>query len=67
MVAFFPVTEKDLSAIKEIYDYYILNSTATFHNIKISMPELKEFLFIAHPDYPHSSLWKTTGPSDIAS
>ncbi|MCK9593099.1 MAG: N-acetyltransferase family protein [Methanoregula sp.] len=51
MVAFFPVTENNLGSIKEIYDYYIVNSTATFHGEKITIPELKEFLFIAHPKY----------------
>jgi phosphinothricin acetyltransferase len=52
MVAFQFVTENDLISIKEIYDYYILNTTATFHNEKITIPELREFLFIAHPKYP---------------
>lgn len=52
MVEFLPVEEKDLPAIKEIYDHYILNSTATFHSCPVQIPELTEFLFIAHPKYP---------------
>ena len=52
MVAFYPVTENDLDTIKKIYDHYILNSTATFHGEKITIKELKEFLFISHPRYP---------------
>jgi L-amino acid N-acyltransferase YncA len=44
--------EKDLGKIKEIYDYYILNTTATFHSEPVTMPELREFLFIADPKYP---------------
>lgn len=52
MAAFSPVTEDDLSAIKEIYDYYILNTTSTFHAESIPISELKEFLFIANPKYP---------------
>jgi GNAT superfamily N-acetyltransferase len=52
MVAFLPVTENDLDAIRKIYDHYILNTTATFHNEPITLPELREFLFIANPKYP---------------
>jgi L-amino acid N-acyltransferase YncA len=52
MIDFSPVTENDLKTIKEIYDHYILNSTATFHDGKISVSELKEFLFIDNPKYP---------------
>lgn len=52
MVVFSPVTENDLGCIREIYDYYILNTTATFHNEPITIPELRDFLFIAHPRYP---------------
>jgi L-amino acid N-acyltransferase YncA len=32
MVTFSPATEKDLGTIKEICDYYILNTTGTFHS-----------------------------------
>ncbi len=52
MVTFSPVTENDLGPIKEIYDHYILNTTATFHNEAITIPELREFLNISHPKYP---------------
>jgi hypothetical protein len=52
MVEFFPVTKKDLAAVMEIYNYYILNSTATFHSEKMSHNELEEFLFVSHPKYP---------------
>jgi len=52
MVVFSPVTEDDLDSIKEIYDYYILNTTATFHGEAITVPELKEFLSVDHPKYP---------------
>jgi phosphinothricin acetyltransferase len=61
MIEFFPVTENDLQAIKEIYDYYILNSTATFHNEKITIDELKEFLFIDNPIYPSFLIKESNG------
>jgi len=50
-IEFRNLEEKDLIVIKEIYDYYILNSTATYHTNPISIDELKEFIFVGHPKY----------------
>ncbi|HYQ55946.1 MAG TPA: N-acetyltransferase, partial [Draconibacterium sp.] len=36
--------EKDLSLIKDIYNYYIANSTATFHTGSVTEDELKGIL-----------------------
>jgi len=49
---FKPIREEDYFAIKEIYDYYIAHSTATFHTEPISIHELQEFIFIEHYRYP---------------
>jgi L-amino acid N-acyltransferase YncA len=46
-----PLLEKDLETVKEIYDFYILNSTATFHTEPISIDELKESLPFHHSKY----------------
>ncbi|SFK32022.1 GNAT family N-acetyltransferase [Proteiniphilum acetatigenes] len=43
--------ERDFGLVKEIYDHYILNSTATFHTDFISIDELKSVILIAHPKY----------------
>jgi L-amino acid N-acyltransferase YncA len=43
--------EKDFPLVKEIYDHYILNSTATFHMDLISIEELKKVIWITHPKY----------------
>jgi phosphinothricin acetyltransferase len=43
--------ESDFNLVKEIYDYYILNSTATFHKDLISIEELKSVILISHPKY----------------
>jgi L-amino acid N-acyltransferase YncA len=43
--------EKDYSVVKEIYDYYILNTTVTFHTDGISVKELKKTILIGHPKY----------------
>lgn len=50
-IEFKEITEQDLPVIKEIYDWYIKNSTATFHTEPIRIAELKEFIFIDHPVY----------------
>jgi L-amino acid N-acyltransferase YncA len=43
--------EQDFNLIKEIYDYYILNSTATFHTELISIEELKNVIPVLHEKY----------------
>lgn len=60
MISFQPVSDIDIPLIKEIYDYYILNSTSTFHCEPISINEIKEFLYINHPKYA-SYLIKDSG------
>lgn len=52
MVEFAPVTQGDIGEILDIYNYYIRNSTATFHSGRMSPEELESFLFISHPRYP---------------
>lgn len=50
-ITFHPLEEKDLPMVKEIYDWYVKNSTATFHTEPISIPQLKEFIYVDHPLY----------------
>lgn len=50
-VKFEQLREQNLSTVKEIYDWYIKNSTATFHTEPISIEQLKEFIYIDHPLY----------------
>lgn len=45
------LVEEDLHFVKQVYDWYILNSTATFHTAPVTIPELKEFMYIAHPRF----------------
>ena len=45
------LTEQDLTTVKEIYDWYIAHSTATFHTEPIRIAELKEFIHLDHPIY----------------
>jgi phosphinothricin acetyltransferase len=50
-IEFDELTERDFEIIKEIYDYYIENSTATYYTEKISIAELKEFIPCGHEKY----------------
>jgi L-amino acid N-acyltransferase YncA len=45
------LTDEDLLIVKEIYEYYIQHSTATFHTENITVHELKDFIHINHPVY----------------
>ncbi len=50
-IEFIELKENDFETIKKIYDYYILNSTVTFHTSKISIQALKDTISIDHPKY----------------
>jgi len=50
-VEFQEISDHDFPAIKEIYDWYIKNSTATFHTEPIRIDQLKEFIFLKHRLY----------------
>jgi phosphinothricin acetyltransferase len=59
VISFETIKESDLQKVKEIYDYYIEHSMATFHTSPISIELLKESVFIEHPIYK-SFLIKTS-------
>ena len=50
-IDFVELTESDLNIIKEIYDYYVENSTATYYTDKVSESELKSFIPLNHDKY----------------
>jgi L-amino acid N-acyltransferase YncA len=45
------IVATDLNIVKDIYDWYVQNSTATFHTEPISIDELRQFMFVDHPLY----------------
>lgn len=45
------IQEEDLQKVKEIYEYYIVHSTATFHTGEITVEELREVISLGHPRY----------------
>lgn len=51
-IRFEEIKEQDLPTVKLIYDWYIENSTATFHTEPIRIEQLKEFIYVDHPLYP---------------
>lgn len=50
-ILFEAIKEQDLPEVKKIYDWFIENSTATFHTEPIRIDQLKEFIYIDHPLY----------------
>lgn len=50
-LTFKEITNEDLRSVQNIYNYYVKNSTATFHINNVSLEELKEFIPIKHPKY----------------
>lgn len=43
--------ESDYPVVKEIYDYYVQNTTVTFATNPVTLAELKETVLIGHPKY----------------
>jgi phosphinothricin acetyltransferase len=50
-IEFNEIREEDLYEVKKIYDWYIENSTATFHTEPVGLDQLKEFIYIKHSLY----------------
>ncbi len=50
-IAFKPIEKTDLVAVTAIYNYYVENSTATFHLDKVTEAEMETTLSLNHPLY----------------
>jgi phosphinothricin acetyltransferase len=50
-IEFVEMKEEHLPIVLEIYDYYVQNSSATFHTGSVSLNDLKEFIHLNHPRY----------------
>lgn len=50
-LSFIDAKESDLNLILELYNYYILNSTANYYRSSISVDVLKSHIFIDHDRY----------------
>jgi L-amino acid N-acyltransferase YncA len=50
-LTFQPAVEKDLATMLELYNFYIVNTTATFDHGKITPEEFRQRIFIGHEKY----------------
>lgn len=50
-ITFQPITNDNISEVLEIYNWYVLNSTATFHIDAIEADELKKMISMGHYKY----------------
>jgi len=50
-IQFVEIREEHLPAVLEIYTYYVLHSTATFHIHVLSLEEMRELVFFDDPRY----------------
>lgn len=50
-IQFVEMTEEHLDAVTEIYNYYILETTATFHIVPVTAQEMREIVFFDEPRY----------------
>ncbi|MCX6287925.1 MAG: GNAT family N-acetyltransferase [Bacteroidetes bacterium] len=60
-ILFEEIKERDLSEVKNIYDWYIEHSTATFHTEPIQIDQLKEFIYINHSIYKSYLIYLNKG------
>jgi Sortase and related acyltransferases len=45
------LTETDLQEVTDIYNHYVLNTTATFHGHALTAAEMREIVFFENPKY----------------
>lgn len=50
-ITFKPIAKADLTKVTAIYNYYVENSTATFHLDKVTEAEMEATLSLNHPLY----------------
>lgn len=62
-ITFREMTEYDLQFVKEVYEHYIANSTATFHIGEITIDEIKEFIHVNHPKYKSFIIFYNNAPA----
>ena len=50
-VSFYKIKNSDLEVIKDIYNYYVINTTITFQIKPVNVNELKNHILVDHPVY----------------
>lgn len=57
-ITFLPITNNNISEVLDIYNWYVLYSTATFHIDAIEADELKKMISIGHSKYQSFAIMK---------
>jgi L-amino acid N-acyltransferase YncA len=50
-ISFYDLKNSDFKSVKDIYNYYVLNTTVTFQIKPASTDDLKSSMFVDHPRY----------------
>ena len=50
-IEFKPITKQNIGEALEIYNWYVINSTATFHLKAVPQEELERMVSLGHPKY----------------
>jgi len=50
-VKFYNIKNSNFEEIKDIYNYYVINTTVTFQIKPVDIDELKNYICIGHPRY----------------
>lgn len=50
-IDFTPVRTDDLEQVRQLYNYYVVNTTATYHIHEISLEEISGMIPVNHPKY----------------
>ena len=61
-IDFVPVREDHLDIVREIYNYYVLNTTATYHLHEISREEVYEIIPVNHSKYKSFLIYDDSEP-----
>lgn len=59
-IAFEELCEEKLDEVLSIYNYYVINTTATFHTHVLSIDEMRDIVFFKEPKY-RTYLIKSSG------
>jgi phosphinothricin acetyltransferase len=51
MITFQPITKDNIVAALNIYNWYVVNTTATFHLEEVPSSELERMVSVGHPKY----------------
>lgn len=57
-IRFTQVGEEHLGELLQIYDHYVLHSTATFHEHRLTETEMRRLLFFENPRHQSFTIWE---------